>query len=282
MAGIRFRDENGEITDVMIIKGDPGYTAYELAVKHGYTGSEEDWCSLHNSQVGEHNVSESAHRDLRLLYEELRNWVQAVLNSQDVDLDTFAEIVEFIKENRETFGNYINKDLIVNDLVTNLSNRVLSASQGVALRLLIEGLNAESVGAIATTQKGAPLGVATLDENGHVPTAQLYSVGVKIVALWETSDFSNYDPAEYIRLDLSEYDGILVSFYDIFVTTGGEVVTSGISSGFIFEKNIYYTIESYHNNDSIWLCWSNSEININGLSRENIGIKPRRIFGVKL
>ena len=45
MAKIKYRNKNGEIVDLPLIKGDDGQSAYESAVKGGYSGTEEEFYS---------------------------------------------------------------------------------------------------------------------------------------------------------------------------------------------------------------------------------------------
>lgn len=97
-----------------------------------------------NAQVSNHNVSNSAHNDLRLLIAGLSDRLNALANSDDITLDQMAEVVAYIKDNRElieqvTTGKISVSD-IVNDLTTNVTDRPLSAAQGVALKALIDAI----------------------------------------------------------------------------------------------------------------------------------------------
>lgn len=40
---LRIRDKNGNIVDIPALQGADGLSAYQIAIKHGYEGSEEDW-----------------------------------------------------------------------------------------------------------------------------------------------------------------------------------------------------------------------------------------------
>ena len=109
-------------------------------------------------QVGSHNVSEAAHNDIRLFVEALATRVNALANSEDVDLDQMAELVAYIKANRELIEqittNKVNVSDIVNDLVTNVANRPLSAAQGVALKSLIDAITIPTKVSQLTNDKG--------------------------------------------------------------------------------------------------------------------------------
>ena len=107
------------------------------------------------SKVSAHNVSEGSHNDIRLLIQGLADRINAIANSTDVDLDDFKEVVAYIKANRGLIDaittNKINYTDIINDLVTNVTNKPLSAAQGVALKLLIDNLTNNKLDASALT-----------------------------------------------------------------------------------------------------------------------------------
>lgn len=98
-----------------------------------------------NTAISTHNVSTDAHNDLRLLIDGLTSRLNALANSTDEDLDQMAEMVAYIKENRELISgittNKVNVADIINNLTTNVSNKPLSAAQGVALKALIDALD---------------------------------------------------------------------------------------------------------------------------------------------
>lgn len=98
-----------------------------------------------SGQIGEHNVSESAHNDIRLLIEGLTTRLNTLANSDDTTLDQMAELVEYIKDNRELIEgvttNKVNVSDIIDNLTTNVTNKPLSAAQGVALKALIDAID---------------------------------------------------------------------------------------------------------------------------------------------
>lgn len=95
--------------------------------------------------VAEHNVDPNAHEDIRSLIEGLSNRLNAIANSTDEDLDQIAELVEYIKDNRELIEQITTGKVSVSDIVDNLSTNVatkpLSAAQGVALKGMIDDTN---------------------------------------------------------------------------------------------------------------------------------------------
>ena len=94
--------------------------------------------------VAAHNVSGTAHADLRALIEGLTSRLNALADSDDTTLDQLSEIVAYIKSNKAlidavTTGKVSVSD-IVDNLTTNASGKVLSAAQGVALKAMIDGI----------------------------------------------------------------------------------------------------------------------------------------------
>ena len=94
--------------------------------------------------VSSHNTAEDAHSDIRLLVAGLTARLNALADSDDETLDQVSELVAYIKANRElieqvTTGKVSVSD-IVDNLTTNVSNKPLSAAQGVALKAIIDGI----------------------------------------------------------------------------------------------------------------------------------------------
>ena len=105
--------------------------------------------------VGAHNTNNAAHNDIRLLIQGLSERINAALNSDDTTLDQLSEIVAYIKSNKALIDvvttSKVNVSDIVNDLVTNVSYKPLSAAQGVALLTLINALDRDKLDASALT-----------------------------------------------------------------------------------------------------------------------------------
>lgn len=96
------------------------------------------------SAVSSHNTNASAHNDIRLLIEGLTTRINALANSTDEDLDQMAEIVAYIKANKALIEQVTTAKVSVTDIVdnlaTNVTNKPLSAAQGVALKALIDAI----------------------------------------------------------------------------------------------------------------------------------------------
>ena len=95
--------------------------------------------------VSVHNTNNGSHADIRLLIDGLTTRLNALANSTDEDLDQMAELVAYIKSNRSLVDSIttskVNVADIVNNLTTDISNKPLSAAQGVALKELIDALS---------------------------------------------------------------------------------------------------------------------------------------------
>lgn len=111
----------------------PTYTATEVGADASGTA---------NTKVSEHNVSEEAHNDIRLLVQGLTQKLNTLADSDDDTLDQLSEIVTYIKNNKSLIDGIttskVNVSDIINNLITNVSNKPLSAAQGVVLKSLID------------------------------------------------------------------------------------------------------------------------------------------------
>ena len=113
----------------------PGYTASEVGADPSGTAA---------SQVSAHNTGADTHSDIRLLIQGLTERLNALADSDDTTLDQLSEIVAYIKSNRDLIAAVTTDKVgvtdIVNDLVTNVANKPLSAAQGVALKAMIDAI----------------------------------------------------------------------------------------------------------------------------------------------
>lgn len=170
-----------------------------------------------SNQIGIHNTNTAAHNDIRLLISGLTERLNTLANSDDTTLDQMAEVVAYIKANRDLISqittNKVNVGDIVNDLATNVSNKPLSAAQGVALKALIDAitipvtsvngktgavqLGAGDVGARPNTWTPSASDVGALPLSGGTMTGELVvngkdaSGGSKIVLATGTGQITN-------------------------------------------------------------------------------------------
>ena len=97
-----------------------------------------------------HNANTSAHNDIRLLINALSTKLDNFLDlGTDEEVgknvtDSISEIISLIEGNSDLIEsittNKVNVSDIVNNLTTNVTNKPLSAAQGVAIKALIDAL----------------------------------------------------------------------------------------------------------------------------------------------
>lgn len=126
---------------------DPTVPAWaKAAAKPSYTASEvgADPSGTADAKVAAHNTGTDAHSDIRLLISGLTDRINALADSDDTTLDQLSEVVAYIKSNRTLIEAITTSKVsvadIVDNLTTNVSNKPLSAAQGVALKALIDAI----------------------------------------------------------------------------------------------------------------------------------------------
>lgn len=110
----------------------------------------EDWVEdtglthVSRNDLANHNADTTAHNDLRIELKALADRINAVLDSDDTTLDELSEIVAYIKSNKalieQVTTTKVNVTDIINNLTSNVTNKPLSAAQGVALKGLIDAI----------------------------------------------------------------------------------------------------------------------------------------------
>jgi len=95
--------------------------------------------------VSEHNTGTGSHNDLRIELKALSDRLTAFFDSDDTTLDELSEIVAYITNNKTLIDSITTAKVsvsdIVNNLTTNVTNKPLSAAQGVVLNGLINTLS---------------------------------------------------------------------------------------------------------------------------------------------
>jgi hypothetical protein len=137
------RSVNGKTGAVNLAADDVGARPSTWTPTYTDVGAEKSGTAA--SAVSTHNTKADAHNDIRLLISGLSSRLDALANSDDDTLDQMAEVVAYIKANRDlieqiTTGKVSVAD-IVNNLTTNVANKPLSAAQGVALKALIDAIS---------------------------------------------------------------------------------------------------------------------------------------------
>ena len=198
-----------------------------------------------SNQIGIHNTNTAAHNDIRLLISGLTERLNTLANSDDVDLDQMKEIVLYIKSNRDLISqittNKVNVADIVNDLVSNVSNKPLSAAQGVALKALIDAIT-------------IPVIPSSVSEVAHQYAISNSKENISDVTTWNN-----------VTNPLTQRQRAIVygNGYYVVCGTGGEIAysldgttwtsitrfTSDVITGIAFGKGIFVAI------DSVGLIW---------------------------
>ena len=121
-----------------------------------------------SGQITDHNVAADAHNDIRLLVSELSTKVNHFLDVDDATADELSEVLTLIENNKGTLESLttskVNVSDIINDLVTNVGNKPLSAAQGVALKALIDAIPSWAKASTKPTYTAAEVGASA---TGH-------------------------------------------------------------------------------------------------------------------
>ena len=103
-----------------------------------YTETEAD------TNMNSHNTATDAHNDIRVLIADLATKLNAFLDVDDTTSDQLSEVLALIENNKGTLESLttskVNVSDIIDNLTTNVSNKPLSAAQGVALKALIDAI----------------------------------------------------------------------------------------------------------------------------------------------
>lgn len=236
---------NGKTGDVKLSAEDVGARASTWMPSYSDVGAEKSGTAT--AEVGTHNTSETSHNDIRLLIEGLTTRLNALANSDDTTLDQMAEVVTYIKDNRElieqiTTGKVSVTDIIDN-LTTNVSNKPLSAKQGVALKALIDAiivptklselLEDASHRLVTDTEKSA----WNAKSNFSGAYADLTGKPTIPTQTSQLTNDSKYFKAESLSLGIAS-DGLIYLFVDgVPVGTGIPQGQSGDVFGYVDENN---------------------------------------------
>ena len=183
----------------------PGYTASEVGADPSGTAA---------SQVSAHNAGKDTHSDIRLLIQGLTERLNALADSDDTTLDQLSEIVAYIKSNRTLIEAITTSKVsvadIIDNLTTNVTNKPLSAAQGVALKALIDAITIPTAlpnpnaltftGAVSGSYDGsAPLEVEIPSGGGGLTVTNTATIGqiIKVSAVDE-----NGQPTEWEAVDM--------------------------------------------------------------------------------
>lgn len=134
-----------KVNNTLTEETDPTVPAWaKQSTKPTYTSSEvgADPIGTASSLVTTHNTETDAHNDIRSLINDLTNRLNAIADSDDTTLDQMNEVVAYIKSNKSLIDaittSKVNVSDVINNLTTNVTNKPLSAAQGVTLKALID------------------------------------------------------------------------------------------------------------------------------------------------
>lgn len=121
-----------------------GQAADAATVGERLSSLSEEIVTTSESKVSAHNTGTDTHSDIRLLIQGLTGRLNALADSDDTTLDQLSEVVSYIRSNRELISAITTDKVsvadIIDNLTTNVTNKPLSAAQGVALKALIDGI----------------------------------------------------------------------------------------------------------------------------------------------
>lgn len=97
-----------------------------------------------DNKISAHNTSTSAHSDIRELITDLTTKLNNFLDIDDATSDQLSEVLQLIENNKGTLESLTTSKINVSDIIDNLTtasaDKVLSANQGVAIKVLIDAL----------------------------------------------------------------------------------------------------------------------------------------------
>lgn len=225
--------------------------------------AESDLSSSIQTSVSSHNTSTTAHDDIRTLINNLTTRVNAVADSEDVDLDQLSEIVAYIKSNRSLIDNVTTSKVSVSDIIDNLTstsaNKPLSANQGRVLNTSITSL---------TTKLNNHIDSLSNVENKSSETIRSEITKKNVIdALGYTPGTSSSEPITYTlsksgsKIVLTSSEGTETSVTDSDTNTTYSAGTGITLSGTTFSNAGVRSISSGSTNGTI-------SVNTNGTSAE--------------
>lgn len=243
----------------------PTYTAAEVgALPSSYTPPNQtasqvgaDPAGSANTAVSAHNTDGSAHNDIRALIESLTQKLNALADCDDATLDQMSEVVAYIKNNKSIIDGIatskVNVTDIINNLTTNVTNKPLSAAQGVAIKKLIDAIV-------------VPTKVSALEnDSGYLDSSALSSaISAALVQAKESGEFKG-DPGKDGKTPEPGVD----YWTD---ADKAEIVEDVKESGVLMEDDLLqetdYTIEPYTNMLDRYGTAARSALNRNGSTYE--------------
>ena len=184
-----------------------GQAADASVVGNRLSALSEEIVTTSESKVAAHNTGTDTHSDIRLLIQGLTDRLNALADSDDTTLDQLSEVAAYIKSNRSLIEAITTSKVsvadIVDNLTTNVSNKPLSAAQGVVIKTLIDALRndkldaAELTNAVNTALAQAKASGEFDGADGHTP--------VKGTDYWTSADKAEVVAEAAAAIDLTSY-----------------------------------------------------------------------------
>lgn len=234
----------------------PNYTAEEVGA---------DTSGTAESKVSAHNVSDTAHNDIRLLVQGLTARLNALADSDDTTLDQMSEVVAYIKSNKSLIDAITTSKVSVSDIIdnltTNASNKPLSAAQGVALKALIDGITIPEklpnpqkltfAGAVTAEYDGSGAVTVTIPEGsgGSGGTVRIEKLSTDTAVELEPNKLYIFPEMSELTITMAEPSDTGIANEYHFVFQSGATATAlsipdtiNIPSGFTVDANKIYEI----------------------------------------
>lgn len=232
----------------------PNYTATEVGADASGTAE---------SKVSAHNAAADAHNDIRLSVQGLTDRLNALADSDDDTLDQMSEIVAYIKSNKSLIDAITTQKVSVSDIIDNLttdaSNKPLSAAQGVALKVLIDGITIPETlpnphkliftGAVSAEYDGST------EQTVNIPESSGSSADIPRQEMQNTDTTVTLDPNKlYVFPEMASLtvtlaepsDTNVANEYHFFFTSGATATTltlnDVLSDAYSIEANMKYEV----------------------------------------
>lgn len=205
-----------------------------------------------DTAVSEHNISLDSHNDIRLLIDGLSTRLNALADSDDITLDQMSELVAYVKANKSLIDsvttNKVNVVDIVDNLITNVSNKPLSASQGVILNGLIDALNNNKLD-VSALNSAIETALTKAKESGDFNGTNGTNGKDGYTPIKSVDYYTDEDKAEMVADVVSSLDGI-PDYWQTALDEGVEAINTALceaganKSAFLFYTDAHWNYGS--------------------------------------
>ena len=170
-----------------------------------------------STAVSSHNTNTNSHNDIRVLINTLTTKVNNFLDVDDTTTDQLSELIALIQDNASDIESITNGKVnvsdIVNNLTTNVSNKPLSAAQGVALKALIDAITVPTKTSQLTNDSGFLTQHQSL--SGYAKTADHYTKTESDTKYQAKGNYLTSVPSEYVTDSELNAKGYLTQHQDL-------------------------------------------------------------------